>query len=112
MTSLSTPAQVDSRQSLEDLIGRVKAAQECYASFSQAQVDTIFKQAAIAANNARIPLAKQAVAETGMGIVEDKVIKNHLPRNISTTNINRKKPVAWCSRMSTMVSKNTLNPSD
>jgi len=77
MTSLSTPAQVDSRQSLEDLIGRVKAAQECYASFSQAQVDTIFKQAAIAANNARIPLAKQAVAETGMGIVEDKVIKNH-----------------------------------
>ncbi len=79
MTSLSSPidAQVDTRESLEALILRVKAAQERYASFSQAQVDAIFKQAAIAANNARLPLAKQAVAETGMGVIEDKVIKNH-----------------------------------
>ncbi|MCG8363335.1 MAG: bifunctional acetaldehyde-CoA/alcohol dehydrogenase [Pseudanabaenales cyanobacterium] len=79
MTTVSSPVEnrVDTLQALEDLINRVKIAQESYAGFSQAQVDRIFKQAAIAANNARIPLAKQAVAETGMGMVEDKVIKNH-----------------------------------
>ena len=64
-------------QDLETLIAKVQAAQERYATFTQEQVDRIFKQAAIAANNARIPLAKQAVAETGMGVIEDKVIKNH-----------------------------------
>lgn len=64
-------------EDLEALIARVKAAQHQYADFSQAQVDHIFKQAALAANMARIPLAKAAVAETGMGVVEDKVIKNH-----------------------------------
>ena len=77
MTEFIANTRIDSHESLEDLIGRVKIAQEHYASFSQNQVDMIFKAAAIAANNARIPLAKQAVAETGMGIVEDKVIKNH-----------------------------------
>lgn len=70
-------ATIDNLDALEALILRVKAAQEIYANFSQDQVDRIFKQAAIAANNARIPLAKQAVAETGMGVIEDKVIKNH-----------------------------------
>lgn len=64
-------------QDLEALILRVKAAQAQYATFSQEQVDHIFRQAALAANAHRIPLAKLAVAETGMGIVEDKVIKNH-----------------------------------
>ncbi|MBD2461462.1 bifunctional acetaldehyde-CoA/alcohol dehydrogenase [Oscillatoria sp. FACHB-1407] len=64
-------------QELEALIQRVKAAQEKFATFSQEQVDVIFKKAAQAANSARIPLAKAAVAETGMGVVEDKVIKNH-----------------------------------
>ena len=79
MTSQSSSAnvRVDTLQGLEDLTLRVKKAQEIYASFNQAQVDFIFKQAAIAANNARLPLAKQAVAETGMGVIEDKVIKNH-----------------------------------
>jgi acetaldehyde dehydrogenase / alcohol dehydrogenase len=62
---------------LEATIARVRAAQKAYASYTQEQVDEIFKAAALAANRARIPLAKQAVAETGMGIVEDKVIKNH-----------------------------------
>lgn len=62
---------------LEALIQQVKAAQEQYATFTQEQVDHIFRAAALAANNERIPLAKLAVAETGMGIVEDKVIKNH-----------------------------------
>lgn len=68
---------ITNAQELEQLIARVQAAQEIYSTFSQQQVDRIFKQAAIAANNARIPLAKHAVAETGMGVIEDKVIKNH-----------------------------------
>ena len=68
---------VTTPEELESLIQQVKAAQAQYATFSQAQVDQIFKQAALAANSVRIPLAKQAVAETGMGLVEDKVIKNH-----------------------------------
>ncbi|MFC1467780.1 bifunctional acetaldehyde-CoA/alcohol dehydrogenase [Verrucomicrobiota bacterium] len=62
---------------LEEMIATMKAAQEVYATFSQEQVDKIFRAAAMAANAQRITLAKQAVAETGMGIVEDKVIKNH-----------------------------------
>jgi acetaldehyde dehydrogenase/alcohol dehydrogenase len=62
---------------LETLIQRVKVAQAEFADFSQDQVDQIFKRAAMAANAQRIPLAKLAVAETGMGLVEDKVIKNH-----------------------------------
>ena len=58
-------------------LARVRAAQAKYASYTQEQVDAIFKAAAIAADKARIPLAKLAASETGMGIVEDKVIKNH-----------------------------------
>ena len=62
---------------LNALVARVKLAQQQYASFTQSQVDRIFRAAALAAADARIPLAKLAVAESGMGIVEDKVIKNH-----------------------------------
>lgn len=62
---------------LDEMIQTVKEAQALYATFPQEQVDAIFRKAAIAANVARIDLAKQAVAETGMGIVEDKVTKNH-----------------------------------
>ena len=58
-------------------IERIREAQRQYSTFTQEQVDEIFRQAAIAANNARILLAKMAVEETGMGLVEDKVIKNH-----------------------------------
>ena len=65
------------QKELQELIERVKRAQIMFASFSQEQVDRIFREAAIAANNARITLAQDAVQETGMGIVEDKVIKNH-----------------------------------
>nr|WP_294506877.1 bifunctional acetaldehyde-CoA/alcohol dehydrogenase [uncultured Victivallis sp.] len=65
------------REMLNELIGRVKAAQIKYAEYTQEQVDKIFAAAALAANNARIPLAQMAVAESGMGVVEDKVIKNH-----------------------------------
>ncbi|TAF03854.1 MAG: bifunctional acetaldehyde-CoA/alcohol dehydrogenase [Oscillatoriales cyanobacterium] len=62
---------------LKLLIESVKAAQAEFATFTQEQVDRIFKQAALAANAARIPLAKAAVKESGMGVIEDKAIKNH-----------------------------------
>lgn len=64
-------------QELNEMIARVKAAQKEFSTFSQEKVDAIFRAASLAANQARIPLAQQAVAESGMGIVEDKVIKNH-----------------------------------
>ena len=68
---------VDILEALEETIKRVKSAQEEFAKYTQEQVDKIFLAAAIAANQARIPLAKMAVEETGMGVVEDKIIKNH-----------------------------------
>ena len=68
---------VDSVEKLEAAIARVREAQAKFASYTQEQVDKIFLEAAMAANKARIPLAKLAVEETGMGVVEDKVIKNH-----------------------------------
>jgi acetaldehyde dehydrogenase/alcohol dehydrogenase len=68
---------VESVESLQEALLEVRKAQRSYATFSQEQVDRIFKAAATAANKARIPLAKMAVEETGMGVVEDKVIKNN-----------------------------------
>lgn len=68
---------VDSVERLQKTIAKVKEAQAEFAKFTQEQVDKIFLAAATAANQARIPLAKMAVEETGMGVVEDKVIKNH-----------------------------------
>ena len=75
--AMERPAVVDSMETLAVAIERVRAAQRAYAAYSQEQVDRIFRAAAMAANKARIPLAKLAVEETGMGVVEDKVIKNH-----------------------------------
>ena len=68
---------VDSVEKLEEAIVRTRAAQKVFATYTQEQVDAIFLAAASAANKARIPLAKMAVQETGMGVVEDKVIKNN-----------------------------------
>ncbi len=68
---------VDGVEALEDALKRVKEAQKRFATYTQEQVDKIFFAAASAANKARIPLAKMAVEETGMGVVEDKVIKNN-----------------------------------
>ena len=68
---------VNDEATLLDKIARVRAAQAKYATYTQEQVDKIFFAAAMAANKARIPLAKMAVEETGMGVVEDKVIKTH-----------------------------------
>ena len=68
---------VDSLETFKIALQNVKKAQEKFSTYTQTQVDQIFKAAALAANNARIMLAKIAVEETGMGVVEDKVIKNH-----------------------------------
>ena len=68
---------VDTVEALEERLAGVREAQRIFAAYTQEQVDKIFTAAALAANKARIPLAKLAVEETGMGIVEDKVIKNH-----------------------------------
>ena len=68
---------VETLDQLEALISRVKKAQKVFETFTQEQVDAIFKAAATAADKARIPLARMAVEETGMGVLEDKIIKNH-----------------------------------
>ena len=68
---------VNDEESLEKLLARVRAAQAKYATYTQEQVDKLFFAAALAANKMRLPLAKMAVEETGMGVVEDKVIKNN-----------------------------------
>ena len=76
-SEVNAPAIVDSVEALKARMDQMRRAQEVFATYSQEQVDRIFKAAATAANKARVPLAKMAVEETGMGIVEDKVIKNH-----------------------------------
>ena len=76
-TETHIPAVIDTAEALETKMAAMKEAQILFATYTQEQVDKIFKAAATAADKARIPLAKMAVAETGMGIVEDKVIKNH-----------------------------------
>ncbi len=68
---------VDSPESLEILIQKVQKAQRIFSTFSQEKVNAIFKAAATAADKARIPLARMAIEETGMGVLEDKIIKNH-----------------------------------
>ena len=68
---------VDNAESFAAALGAVREAQKTFSTFTQEQVDKIFLAASTAACRARIPLAKMAVEETGMGIVEDKVIKNH-----------------------------------
>lgn len=73
----ATPEVVDSIESLEAKLAQMREAQGIFATYSQEQVDKIFYEAAMAANKARIPLAKMAVEETGRGVLEDKVIKNH-----------------------------------
>ena len=75
--TLNKSSLVDNAEQLELLIERVKKAQKIYSTFSQEKVDAIFKAAATAADKARIPLARMAVEETGMGVLEDKIIKNH-----------------------------------
>ena len=72
-----TPRIVDSPEALEQRMAEMKQAQKIFATYTQEQVDHIFRSVALAINKQRIPLAKLAVEETGMGVLEDKVIKNH-----------------------------------
>ena len=74
---LAASTLVDSPESLEILIQKVQKAQRIFSTFSQEKVNAIFKAAATAADKARIPLARMAIEETGMGVLEDKIIKNH-----------------------------------
>ena len=76
-TKVTSPEIVDGMEALAIRLNEIREAQKKFATYTQEQVDAIFKAAATAANQMRIPLAKMAVEETGMGIVEDKVIKNH-----------------------------------
>lgn len=76
-TEQMTVGLVDTVPALEEKLAALRTAQAKFATYTQEQVDCIFRAAALAANQARIPLAKMAVTETGMGVVEDKVIKNN-----------------------------------
>ena len=76
-TEQMTVGLVDTVSALEEKLAALRTAQAKFATYTQEQVDCIFRAAALAANQVRIPLAKMAVAETGMGVVEDKVIKNN-----------------------------------
>ena len=73
----TSPAIVDNVEALEAKLAQMREAQALFATYTQEQVDKIFYEAAMAANKARIPLAKMAIEETGRGVLEDKVIKNH-----------------------------------
>ena len=82
MKTMAKETQVQTNEEAEkkhvdELVARVAAAQKKYAEYTQEQVDHIFRRVALKLSSLRIPLAKMAVEETGMGVVEDKVIKNH-----------------------------------
>ena len=77
MADNNIPAVIDTAEALTARLAAMRQAQRTFAAYTQEQVDRIFFEAAKAANMQRIPLAKMAVEETGMGVVEDKVIKNH-----------------------------------
>ena len=89
------PVFVDNVEALEAKMQAMREAQKIFATYTQEQVDKIFYAAAVAANKMRIPLAKQAVEETGRGIVEDKVIKKSLCSRVYLQCIQRHKDL-WC----------------
>jgi acetaldehyde dehydrogenase/alcohol dehydrogenase len=105
----ATPELFEGQQELQELIERVHRAQVKFSTYSQEQVDTIFRAAAIAANDERISLAIAAVEETGMGIVEDKVIKNHFSAEYI---FNKYKDDKTCGIIETrpLVSRRSPNP--
>ena len=83
-TESNVPETVNSVEALQAKIASMREAQKKFASYSQEQVDKIFFEAAMAANKQRIPLARMACEETGMGVLEDKVIKNTMQQSIHT----------------------------
>ena len=99
---------VDSVEALEAKLAQVREAQKKFSTYTQEQVDKIFKAAAIAANQARIPLAKQAVEETGMGVVEDKVTTQ---QNIFTTHTRTQRLVTLSKETKVSVQSRLQNQS-
>ena len=101
MGTNENPAVIATVEDLTQKLAVMREAQKQFATFSQEQVDNIFRAAAMAADKARIPLAKMAVEETGMGVIEDKVIKNHYAaeyiynqyRNTKTCGVLEEDPV-------------------
>ena len=91
-------SEVKSLEDLEKLIDRVHVAQNRFATFSEEKVDAIFKAAATAADKMRIDLAEMAVAETGMGVIEDKIIKNHFASEYIYNKHKNKKTCGIISR--------------
>ncbi len=101
---------IDSQEKLEGLIETVKEAQKKFAGFTQKQVDKIFFEASKAANMARLELAKLAVEETGMGVVEDKVIKNHFASEYIYNKYKDAKTVGVVEEDAVMGTKKILEP--
>lgn len=107
MANKETKGLVDNLDALIAKVQEVREAQKIFATYTQEQVDKIFFEAAMAANKQRIPLAKMAVAETGMGVVEDKVIKNHYAseyiynayKNTQTCGVLEEDPAAGYKRI-------------
>ena len=101
---------VDSVEALEAKIKEVRQAQKIFATYTQEQVDAIFKAAAIAANMARVSLAKLAVEETGMGVVEDKVIKNNFAAEYIYNAYRNTQTVGIIEENKAMGTKKVLEP--
>ena len=100
----TTPAIVDNVEALEAKLAQMREAQALFATYTQEQVDKIFYEAAMAANKARIPLAKMAIEETGRGVLEDKVIT-------STTLTRTPRPVVSWSATRPTASPRSPSPS-
>ena len=110
-TTDAAPEIVDNIDALEAKLARMREAQKVFATYTQEQVDKIFYEAALAANKARIPLAKMAIEETGRGVLEDKIIKNHYAAEYITTLTRTPRPVACSSATRLMASPRSLSPS-
>lgn len=103
---------VDNMDTLNAKLAQVRDAQKIFASYTQEQVDAIFKAAAIAANQARIPLAKMAVEETGMGVVEEiRLSRTTMPPSTFTISTKMYRHVVLLRRISHLELKRLLNPS-
>ena len=102
------PTFIDSVEALEAKMKAMREAQKVFATFTQEQVDKIFFEAAMAANKMRIPLAKMAVEETGRGLVEDKVIKNHYAAEYIIQRIQSIQRPAACLRKTRLTASRRL----
>lgn len=96
---VKVPEIIDNVDALIAKMDAMREAQREFATFTQEQVDKIFYEAASAANKMRLPLAKMAVEETGMGVVEDKVIKTTTQLSTSTMPIKKQRPAVLLKRI-------------